>query len=154
MSEHEEQTGGLSIQEILDYLPHRYPFLLIDRVESYRLGETLTAIKNVTVNEPCFTGHFPGRPIFPGVLILEAMAQATGVLAFLTTGHKADDKSLYLFVGVDDARFRKPVTPGDQLRIVVEILNHKRGIWKFQARAEVDGEIVCSAHLMSAQRPA
>ena len=144
----------MSIQEILEYLPHRYPFLMVDRIESYVLGETLTAIKNVTINEPCFTGHFPGRPIFPGVLILEAMAQAAGILGFLSSGKRPDEKSLYLFVGVDGARFRRQVTPGDQLRITVDAITFKRGIWKFRAQALVAGTEVCSAELMSAQRPA
>lgn len=142
----------LNIREIMARLPHRYPFLLVDRVLSYEPARTLTAIKNVTFDEPCFTGHFPGRPIFPGVLIIEAMAQATGLLGALTIGDAAESDALYLLVGVDKVRFRRQVTPGDQLRIVVDVVNNKRGIWKFDARADVDGDLVCSGELMSAHR--
>ena len=153
MTTNDNLVDGLSIQEILDYLPHRFPFLLIDRVLSYEPHQTLTALKNVSVNEPCFTGHFPDRPILPGVLILEAMAQASGILSFVSMDRKADGDSLYLFVGVDNARFRKQVTPGDQLRLVVDLVNEKRGIWKFDARAYVGEDVVCGAQLMSAHRP-
>jgi 3-hydroxyacyl-[acyl-carrier-protein] dehydratase len=111
----------------------------VDRVLSYEPARTLTAIKNVTFDEPCFTGHFPGRPIFPGVLIIESMAQATGLLGALTVGDTYESNSLYLLVGVDKVRFRRPVIPGDQLRIVVDVINNKRGIWKFHARADVEG---------------
>ena len=152
MNQNEATVEGLSIQEILRHLPHRYPFLLVDRVQSYVPGKTLTAIKNITANEPFFSGHFPGRPILPGVLILEAIAQAAAILGFISKQQPADDRSLYLLVGVDKARFRRQVTPGDQLHIVVDILNCKRGIWKFEAQVEVDGEIVCNAELMSADR--
>lgn len=144
--------GELNIREIMERLPHRYPFLLVDRVLSYEAGVTLTAIKNVTFDEPCFTGHFPGQPIFPGVLIIETMAQATGLLGALTMGGTFDADSLYLLVGVDKVRFRRPVTPGDQLRIVVDLINRKRGIWKFAARADVDGDTVCTGEIMSAHR--
>lgn len=144
--------GELNIREIMERLPHRYPFLLVDRVLSYEAGVTLTAIKNVTFDEPCFTGHFPGQPIFPGVLIIESMAQATGLLGALTMGGTFDADSLYLLVGVDKVRFRRPVTPGDQLRIVVDLINRKRGIWKFAARADVDGDTVCTGEIMSAHR--
>lgn len=142
----------MTIQDILQYLPHRYPFLLIDRVLDYVPGESLTAIKNVTVNEPYFTGHFPERPILPGVIILEAMAQAAGILGFKTLQQLPDKDTLYLFVGIDKARFRRPVVPGDQLHIDIKMLKHKRGIWKFNAEAHVDGVIACEAELMSAQR--
>jgi len=152
MNKRDDTLGQLSIQEIMAHLPHRYPFLLVDRVLSFEPGKTLTAIKNITYDEPCFTGHFPGRPIFPGVLIIEAMAQATGLLGSLTLGDAADANSLYLLVGVDNVRFRRPVTAGDQLRIVVDVINNKRGIWKFNARADVDGDTVCSGELMSAHR--
>lgn len=152
MTENDNNPDGLKIREIMARLPHRYPFLLVDRVVSYEPGRTLTAIKNVTYDEPCFTGHFPCQPIFPGVLIIEAMAQATGLLGSLTVGESAESDSLYLLVGVDKVRFRRPVTPGDQLRIVVDVINNKRGIWKFNARADVDGGIVCEGEVMSAHR--
>ncbi|MDH3714590.1 MAG: 3-hydroxyacyl-ACP dehydratase FabZ [Gammaproteobacteria bacterium] len=152
MTDNDNTLGELDIREIMARLPHRYPFLLVDRVLSYEPARTLTAIKNVTYDEPCFTGHFPGLPIFPGVLIIEAMAQATGLLGALTMGDTSDSDSLYLLVGVDKVRFRRPVTPGDQLRIVVNVVNNKRGIWKFDARADVDGDSVCKGELMSAHR--
>jgi 3-hydroxyacyl-[acyl-carrier-protein] dehydratase len=141
----------LDIQEIMALLPHRYPFLLIDRVLDYVPGESLTAVKNVTINEPIFTGHFPNLPIFPGVLILEAMAQATGLLGFKTVSERKENE-LYLFAGVDEARFKKPVVPGDQLILEVKFLVEKRNIWKFYAEAKVDGQIVCSAQIMCARR--
>ena len=152
MTDNDNNRGGLNVREIMARLPHRYPFLLVDRVVSYEAGRTLTAVKNVTYDEPCFTGHFPGQPIFPGVLIIEAMAQATGLLGSLSTGDTYSSDELYLLVGVDKVRFRRPVTPGDQLRIVVEVINNKRGIWKFNARADVDGDTVCTGELMSAHR--
>lgn len=139
----------IDIQEILDLLPHRYPFLLVDRVTDYTLGESIKAYKNITMNEPCFTGHFPGRPIFPGVLILEAMAQAAGVLGFKTMG-KSD--KLYLYAGIDCARFKRPVTPGDRLDFDVSLIKERRGIWKFKGTASVDGEEACSAEFMCAIR--
>ena len=142
----------MDIHEVLNHLPHRYPFLLIDRVLDYEPGKSLIAIKNVTHNEPHFPGHFPNRPIMPGVLILEAMAQATGILAFKTTDRIPDDNSLYYFVGIDNARFKQPVEPGDQLRLEVEFVKQMRGIWKFKGQALVDGKIVCSADLMCAER--
>jgi len=132
-------------------LPHRYPFLLIDRVLDYTPGESLTAIKNVTINEPIFTGHFPNMPIFPGVLILEAMAQATGVLGFLTVSERTENE-LYLFAGIDEARFKKPVVPGDTLVIEVKFLKERRNMWKFYGEAKVDGQVVCTAELMCARR--
>ncbi len=142
----------MDIHYILKQLPHRYPFLLVDRVLEFKKGESLVAIKNVTINEPFFPGHFPNRPVMPGVMILEALAQATGLLAFETAGAAPDDNMLYYFVGIDSARFRKPVEPGDQLRMEVKLLRHSRGIWKFEANALVDGEIVCDAQLMCAAR--
>ncbi len=141
----------LEIQEIMALLPHRYPFLMIDRVLDFTPGESLTAIKNVTVNEPIFTGHFPGMPIFPGVLILEAMAQATGILGFKTVSERKENE-LYLFAGIDEARFKKPVVPGDQLVLEVKFLKERRNMWKFYAEAKVDGQVVCSAELMCARR--
>lgn len=142
----------LDIYDILEHLPHRYPFLLIDRVTECVVGERLTGYKNVSYNEPYFTGHFPNRAVMPGVLILEALAQATGILAFRTIGKVPDKDSLYYFVGVDNARFKQPVEPGDQLFLEVEIVKTKRGIWKFNGVAKVDGNIVCSAELMCAER--
>ncbi len=142
----------MDIQEILEHLPHRYPFLLVDRVLECEPGKRLVAVKNVSVNEPMFTGHFPDRPIFPGVLIMEALAQATGILAFRTTGKKPDGSSLYYFAGIDKCRFKQPVVPGDQMILEVEVLKEKRGIWKFQAEAKVDGKVVASAELMCAEQ--
>ena len=142
----------MDIQEILEHLPHRYPFLLVDRVLECEPGKRLVAIKNVSVNEPMFTGHFPERPIFPGVLIMEALAQATGILAFRSTGTKPDGSSLYYFAGIDNCRFKQPVVPGDQLLLEVEVLKEKRGIWKFNAVAKVEGKVVASAELMCAQQ--
>jgi len=144
--------NSLDIYDILKHLPHRYPFLLIDRVVDYEPGKTLVAIKNVTHNEPHFPGHFPSRPIMPGVLILEALAQATGILAFKTADHIPDENSLYYFVGIDNARFKQPVEPGDQLQLEVEFIKQMRGIWKFKGKALVDGKVVCSADLMCAER--
>lgn len=142
----------MDIHYILKQLPHRYPFLLVDRVLELKKGESLVAIKNVTINEPFFPGHFPHRPVMPGVMILEALAQATGLLAFETAGEAPEGNMLYYFVGIDSARFRKPVEPGDQLRLEVKLLKHSRGIWKFEAYAKVDGEVVCDAQLMCAAR--
>ena len=142
----------LDIYEILQHLPHRYPFLLIDRVTECIPGETLVGYKNVTYNEPYFTGHFPQRPVMPGVLILEALAQATGILAFRTLGRVPDENSLYYFVGVDKARFKQPVEPGDKLVLSVKFVKEKRGIWKFEGVASVEGKVVCSADLMCAER--
>jgi 3-hydroxyacyl-[acyl-carrier-protein] dehydratase len=142
----------LDIYQILEHLPHRYPFLLIDRVTECNPGVSLTGYKNVSYNEPFFPGHFPQRPIMPGVLILEALAQATGILAFRTVGKIPDGNSLYYFVGIDNARFKQPVQPGDQLVLQVEFVKEKRGIWKFNGKALVDGKVVCSAELMCAER--
>ena len=144
--------NSLDINEILKHLPHRYPFLLIDRVLDYEAGKHLTAIKNISFNEPIFTGHFPQKPIYPGVLILESLAQATGILAFRTVGKIPDENSLYYFVGVDNARFKLPVEPGDQLQLDVEFVKEKRGIWKFHGKATVDGKLACSAEIMCAER--
>lgn len=142
----------LDIYEVLKHLPHRYPFLLIDRVLECKEGERLVGIKNVTYNEPYFQGHFPHRPVMPGVLILEALAQATGILAFRTSNKRPDNGSLYYFVGIDEARFKQPVEPGDQLLLEVDVIKCKRGVWKFNGVAKVDGNIVCSAVLMCAER--
>lgn len=144
--------SGMSIHEILQYLPHRYPFLLVDRVLEMVPGKSLVAIKNITANEPFFTGHFPERMVMPGVLILEALAQATGILAFKSHNEHPDGKSLYFFAGIDNARFKKVVEPGDQLRLEVTVTKVKQDFWKFTGVATVDGVIVCSADMMSAKR--
>lgn len=146
------KAAFLDIHAIMRQLPHRYPFLLVDRVLECEPGKYLTAIKNVTINEPFFPGHFPQRPVMPGVLILEALAQATGLLAFATIGHAPDEGTLYYFVGIDHARFKKPVEPGDQLMLKVEYLWDKRGVWKFKGLAEVEGEVAAEAELMCAAR--
>ncbi len=140
------------IMEILQYLPHRYPFLLLDRVLSFTPGRTLTALKNVTYNEPFFPGHFPQRPIMPGVLILEAMAQATGVLAFKTAQELHDANSMYYLVGIDKARFKQPVQPGDQLILQVSLERMRRDVGRFLGEASVDGKVVAAAELLCAKR--
>lgn len=147
-----ESMSTMDIHDILKHLPHRYPFLLIDRVLDYKVKDSLTAIKNVTINEPFFTGHFPIRPVMPGVLILEAMAQATGLLASHTIDTTPGNGFLYYFVGIDDARFKRPVEPGDQLLIEVSVIRAVRNIWRFDAKASVDGKIVCTAKIMCAAK--
>lgn len=142
----------MDIHQILKLLPHRYPILLVDRVVSIEKGQRIQALKNVTINEPFFTGHFPHHPVMPGVLILEALAQAAAILSFKTMGSKPDDKSVYYFAGIDGARFKKPVSPGDQLNLHVEIIASKRGIWKFKAEARVDGLLATEAELMCTVR--
>jgi len=142
----------MDIGEIMKYLPHRYPMLLIDRVVEIQLGESLVAIKNVSYNEPYFQGHFPNRPVMPAVIILEAMAQATGILVLRSMDKLPSEKSIYYFVGIDGARFRRPVEPGDQLRIEVKLIRSSRGIWKLRSEATVDGDIVASGDLMGAMR--
>jgi 3-hydroxyacyl-[acyl-carrier-protein] dehydratase len=138
----------MDIVEIMRHLPHRYPFLLVDRVREIVKGERITAVKNVSMNEPFFPGHFPHHPVMPGVLIIEAMAQAAGILALLSAGHKPDDNSVIYFVGIDNARFKKPVTPGDQLVIDARLTKSARGIWKFSVQATVDGQLASEADLM------
>ena len=142
----------MDIREILDHLPHRYPFLLVDRVISCEPGKSIHAYKNLTINEPFFAGHFPGVPVMPGVLILEALAQAAGILSFKTLGVKPDNSSLFYFVGIDNARFKKVVTPGDQLHLHVSIMRQMRSIWKYAAEARVDGHVVAEAELMCTKR--
>ncbi len=142
----------MNIGEIHNYLPHRYPFLLIDRVLEIDLGKSLTAIKNVSINEPHFTGHFPNQPVMPGVLIIEALAQATGILAFKSEVGRPVDGRIYMLVAVDNVRFKKVVQPGDQLKLEVKVLTIKRGVWKFDCRASVDEQIVTNATLMCAQK--
>ena len=132
-------------------LPHRYPFLLLDRVTAFEANQTLTAIKNVTMNEPFFQGHFPGFPVMPGVLITEALAQACGTLAILSEGG-CNDKEIYFFAGIDNARFKRQVIPGDQLVFEVELLQSKRGIGKFKAVAKVDGQVAAEAEIMCAKK--
>jgi 3-hydroxyacyl-[acyl-carrier-protein] dehydratase len=140
----------MDIQAVLAQLPHRYPFLLVDRVIECVPGKRIHALKNVTVNEPFFPGHFPGRPTMPGVMILEALAQAAGILAFKTAGVVPDENSRFHFVGIDGARFRRPVLPGDQLALKATFDRAMRGIWKFTTVAEVEGEEVASATMMVA----
>jgi 3-hydroxyacyl-[acyl-carrier-protein] dehydratase len=140
--------SSMDIHEILEYLPHRFPFLLLDRVVSIELGKEIVAIKNVTINEPFFPGHFPYHPVMPGVLIVEAMAQAAAVLSFKTTGLKPSEDTVYYFAGIDKARFKKPVMPGDQLELKVAIDRIIRGIGKYKGQALVNGEIVAEAELM------
>jgi len=142
----------MNINEVKNFLPHRYPFLLIDKVLEFEIGKSLTAIKNITFNEPQFTGHFPSNPIMPGVLIIEALAQATGILAFKSEVGKPKEGQIYMLVGVDNARFKRIVEPGDQLKLKVEVLTVKRGIWKFKGVAYVDDKIVTSAELMCTQK--
>ncbi len=141
---------ALNIKQIMKQLPHRYPFLLVDRVNDCVPGKSLTAQKNVTVNEPFFSGHFPIRPVMPGVLIIEALAQATGLLEFATQEGKQDNDAIYFFVGIDKARFKRPVEPGDQLILKVKLLRRVKILWKFEAQAEVDGKIVAKAEIMCA----
>jgi 3-hydroxyacyl-[acyl-carrier-protein] dehydratase len=142
----------MDIHQILEYLPHRYPILLVDRVLDVVPGERITALKNVSMNEPFFPGHYPHHPVMPGVLIVEAMAQTAAILSFKTMGGKADDKSVYYFVGIDGARFKRPVSPGDQLIMEVSITANKRGMWKFAGQAKVDGQVACEAELICTVR--
>ncbi|MHB1214800.1 MAG: 3-hydroxyacyl-ACP dehydratase FabZ [Thiobacillus sp.] len=142
----------MEIEQVMQYLPHRYPFLLIDRVVELELGKSITAIKNVTINEPFFSGHFPVSPVMPGVLILEAMAQAAGILSFKTKNYTPEQIGVIYFAGIDNARFKKPVKPGDQLVLKAEIVREMRGIWKYTGRAEVDGVLVAEADLMATLR--
>jgi len=142
----------MDIHKVLSLLPHRYPFLLIDRVLEFEHNKRLLAIKNVTYNEPYFNGHFPVRPVMPGVLIVEAMAQATGLLAMESNPEEVGENSLYYFVGIDKARFKRPVEPGDQLHIEVVLNRSKRGIFMFSCEARVDGDVVATAEVMCTSR--
>lgn len=142
----------LDIHQILAALPHRYPILLVDRVLKLDKGKSITALKNVTINEPFFAGHFPHRPVMPGVLMLEAMAQAAALLAFDMLGVVPDEKTVYYFAGIDSARFKRPVEPGDQLILEVELDRMKAGIFKFRGRALVDGKLAAEAELMCTMR--
>ena len=141
----------IEIQEIQSIIPHRYPMLLIDRVLDYQSGKWLHAIKNVSINEPVFNGHFPDLSIFPGVMILEALAQATGILGFRSK-ESTGENEMYLFASIDKARFKRPVVPGDTMHLHVEFIKERRGMWKFYGEAKVDGKVVCSAELMCARR--
>ena len=138
----------IEINEIMKILPHAYPFLLVDRIVEIEPGKRIVGIKNVTYNEPFFPGHFPGRPIMPGVLIVEAMAQTAGVLAFKSMSGEDQGKPVY-FLGIDNVRFRKPVTPGDHLRLELEITKHRQAIWGFKGKALVDGKLVAEAELLA-----
>jgi len=142
----------MDIHKVLSLLPHRYPFLLIDRVLEFEPDKRLLAYKNVTYNEPFFAGHFPVRPVMPGVLIIEAMAQATGLLAMESRPDLISSNSLYYFVGIDNARFKRPVEPGDQLYLEANLIAVKRGIWKFSCEARVDGKVVAAADIMCTAR--
>jgi 3-hydroxyacyl-[acyl-carrier-protein] dehydratase len=142
----------MDINEIMAYLPHRYPFLLVDRVIHLEPGKEIVALKNVSMNEPFFAGHFPKHPVMPGVLILEALAQAAALLSFKTVGNAPDSDAVVYFAGIDGARFKKPVMPGDQLTLHVEILRNLKGIWKYATYAEVDGQRVAEAEMMATLR--
>jgi 3-hydroxyacyl-[acyl-carrier-protein] dehydratase len=146
-----EHAVSIDVREIMRYLPHRYPFLLIDRVVEFEADKRVRAIKNVTINEPFFMGHFEQYPVMPGVLIIEALAQAAGVLSIRSQGERKENE-LYFFVGIDKARFKRQVLPGDQLILEVEQLHSKRGIAKYAARALVDGQVACEAEIMCAKR--
>ncbi|MDR2238953.1 MAG: 3-hydroxyacyl-ACP dehydratase FabZ [Zoogloeaceae bacterium] len=144
----------MDIHEILDYLPHRYPILMIDRVLELIPGERIRAVKNVTINEPVFPGHYPHHPVMPGVLVVETMAQAAAILSFKTMNAKPSDDTVYYFAGIDGARFRRPVMPGDQLILDVSIKTAKRGIWKYAGVARVDGQVAAEAELLCTLRAA
>jgi len=142
------ESGGFDIDEVMRRLPHRYPMLLVDRVLECVSGDRIVAIKNVTMNEEFFVGHFPGRPVMPGVLILEAMAQTAGILTFVTANIYPDDSVRFYFAGIDKARFRRPVVPGDQVRLTATLERRIRTIWKYSTSATVDGNEVASAEMM------
>jgi 3-hydroxyacyl-[acyl-carrier-protein] dehydratase len=143
---------AMDINAILAHLPHRYPMLLVDRVLELVPGERIVALKNVSINEPFFPGHYPHHPVMPGVLVIEAMAQTAALISFNANGAKSDNSSVYYFVGIDGARFKRPVVPGDQLRIEVSVTATRRGIWKFSAKAKVDGQLAAEAELMCTER--
>jgi len=144
------EAGQMDIHKVMAQLPHRYPFLLVDKVLECKPGDSLTALKNVTINEPFFPGHFPHRPVLPGVMILEALAQATGLLAFATVGSPPGPNTLYYFVGIDKARFKRPVEPGDTMYLKVKLARTLKGVWCFDTVAEVDGRMVAKAQIMAA----
>ncbi|WP_105101378.1 3-hydroxyacyl-ACP dehydratase FabZ [Microbulbifer pacificus] len=140
----------MDVQEIRQYLPHRYPFLLVDRVVELEEGKSIKGYKNISINEEVFNGHFPEMPIFPGVMIVEALAQVSGILGFKTLGQKPEDGYLYLFAGIDNVRFKRQVVPGDRLQLESEVISERRGIWKFAGKASVDGELAASADILCA----
>lgn len=142
----------MDINELIKYLPHRYPFLLVDRIIDIQLGSSLTALKNVTMNEPFFTGHFPQQPIMPGVLIVEALAQASGVLVLATEGKTAETSSLYYLAKIDKAKFREVVSPGDQLMLHIELIKSRSGTWKFATHATVGDSVVCEVNLTNCRK--
>ena len=142
----------MDIDEIREHLPHRYPFLLVDRVVELNLGESIVAYKNLTINEPFFDGHFPQKPVFPGVLLVEAMAQAAGILGFKTMGKTPADGSIYYFVGADNLRFKRPCVPGDQVMLRAAIVSSRRGLWKFDVSSDVEGQLAASATILCADR--
>ncbi len=144
--------NAMDIHAILEHLPHRYPMLLVDRVLELVPGERILALKNVSINEPFFPGHYPHHPVMPGVLVIEAMAQAAALLSFKSMGEKSDAKSVYYFVGIDAARFKRPVVPGDQMMLEVSVKATRRGIWKFSAQAKVEGQVAAEAELMCTER--
>jgi 3-hydroxyacyl-[acyl-carrier-protein] dehydratase len=144
--------NAMDIHAILEHLPHRYPMLLVDRVLELVPGERIVALKNVSINEPFFPGHYPHHPVMPGVLVIEAMAQAAALLSFKSMGEKSDEKSVYYFVGIDAARFKRPVVPGDQMMLEVSVKATRRGIWKFSAQAKVEGQVAAEAELMCTER--
>ncbi len=146
------ELSPMDIHQILQHLPHRYPFLLIDRVLEVEPGKRILALKNVSINEPFFPGHFPHFPVMPGVLIVEAMAQAAAILSFKSQQRTPDDNSLYYFVGIDATRFKRPVTPGDQLHLEVKLIGGKRGLYKFAAQAKVDGQLAAESEIMCTER--
>ena len=143
----------MDVREIRQYLPHRYPFLLVDRVVELEEGKYIKGYKNISVNEEVFNGHFPEVPIFPGVMIVEALAQVSGILGFKTLGQKPEDGLLYLFGGIDNVRFKRQVVPGDQLQLESEVVSERRGIWKFACKASVDGELATTANVLCAVKP-
>ena len=143
----------INIEEIQEFLPHRYPMQLVDRVINMVLGESITAYKNITTNEPFFMGHFPGKQVMPGVLIVEAMAQASGILGFKTMDKRPEDGSIYYFVGAHDLRFKRPAIPGDKLILNSKVVTNKKGIWKFDCSATVNSELVAKAMILCADRP-
>ena len=143
----------INIEEIQEFLPHRYPMLLVDRVTEIILGDRIVAYKNITTNEPFFMGHFPGKQVMPGVLIVEAMAQASGIIGFKTMNKKPEDGSIYYFVGADDLRFKRPAIPGDKLILNSRVITDKKGIWKFDCNAMVGNELVAKATILCADRP-
>ncbi len=142
----------MDISDIRRHLPHRYPFLLVDRVVEINAGESIVAYKNLTVNEPFFNGHFPDNPIFPGVLLLEAMAQAAGILGFYSQGKTTQDGSTYYFAGADDVRFRRPCVPGDRVMLRAKVVSQRRGIWKFDVSSDVEGDMAATATILCADR--